>query len=245
MKNRHMAALILCGVLQSGAIASAGVLYSDNFNRSSANLGSTSTGGVAWIENENNSFAYWVDGTKLNINGGGGESSAKSGLAYVNYNLDSVVNYEIDFTFTVGAGAVTNTAWTIVRPRGGTGTTTDSSGWLFRKNASGNVNISFWDASALTETVVASDAFTAATATSVVILVNGNSATLKIGSWTDTRTLNHAANDGTADYFGFSDTSYSRAYVDDLTVTSVPEISSLGIFGGIGSLFYLRRRAAK
>lgn len=228
--------------LQSGAWVSAGVLYSDNFNRSSSIVGNTSTGNYAWTENENDSFACWVNGTQLILNGGGGEPAGKSGLAYVNYNLDAVSDYSVTFTFTVGVGAVTNTAWTLVTPRGNSNSATSSSGWLFRKTATNGVSISFWDAATTTETAIQTDVFTAATATSVIITVTGNSATLTIGSFTDTRVLNTTASDGNADYFGFSHQAYSRAYVDDLVVTAIPEASTLGIIGLAGMMRWIGRR---
>ncbi len=220
-KNLGVWLTIVGSILLLGAKLHAQVLFADNFNRSSSTVGSTSTGGYAWIENESNSFALWVNGTQLVFNGGGGESSAKTGNLYANYNLDSVVDYQIDFTLTSGVPAVSTGAayYTTIQVRGN-GTTT-AEGWRFSRNSSGLIDLYYYNGTS--QTLVTSGLFTANVATGVSILVMDNIATLTIGSFTDSRTLSTFANDSISDYVGFDSSAYSRSYIDNLTVTAVPE----------------------
>jgi hypothetical protein len=217
---------------------SAEILFADDFNRTnSSTVGYTSTGNYQWIENENNSqsFTFWINNNQLTLNGGGGETPIKSGNIYVDYDLDAISAYKIDFVITSGIGQFAYSGYTAIQPRG-SGTFYAES-WFFRANpTTSQVSLFYYDGK--NETLVSSDVFATNTATSVSITVVDNIATLTVTgtSISDTRTLSTKANDGTPDYLGFSIASYGRSAIDNLTLTVIPEPSTSAALIAVGIL---------
>ncbi|AHF88977.1 hypothetical protein OPIT5_00505 [Opitutaceae bacterium TAV5] len=200
------------------------VLFADNFNRADkVSVGATSTGDYQWAETETNPFSLWLSANQLVLNGGGGEGSGpKSGNIYVDYDLDAISSYKIDFVITSGVGQFSASGYTAIQPRG-TGVFYASS-WLLRANPdTKQVSLLFYDGSK--ETLVRNNAFATNSRTKISITVVNNTATLTVGGTdiSDTRTLSSKANDGMPDYFGFSNSNYARSSVDDLVVIALPE----------------------
>lgn len=119
-------------------LAEAEVLFADNFNRADkVSVGATSTGDYQWAEAETNPFSLWLSANQLVLNGGGGEGSGpKSGNIYVDYDLDAISSYKIDFVITSGVGQFSAAGYTAIQPRG-TGVFYASS-WLLRADRKQN-----------------------------------------------------------------------------------------------------------
>jgi hypothetical protein len=236
MPLRGALLLLTClAVVGLSGQSQAGLLFADDFQRpGSADVGNTATGNYPWVVNESDVWATWVNGSALVLNGGGGEPTAKSGSLYVDYSLTGVPSYRIDLTLAAGVGTVANGYWISIQPRG-TGSYF-SPGWFLRPDGAG-INVSYYDGS--TEVTIASAVFAKEITTAFSILVAGNTATLTVGSLTDTRTL--AGTGGNPSYLGFAFESYSRTLVDSVSVTAVPEPGTL-LLGMLGITVVVFRR---
>lgn len=224
------------------------VLYADDFNRTaSAAIGSTSTGGETWVENEDGSgFNTWIRGSDLELNTDGSGGASGDFTAWVDYDLDSIVQYTVEMDLRISG--TSGNAWHKIDPRRDNVDALFDNGWFFRSDGS-NIDISFWNGS---EVSVAQDVVAINTDMKLVFDVNDNSASLTIldalGTTTlmaaDTRTISNAANDSSVDVVGLMASTFAgKAWVDNLVVTQIPEPATLGLLVTVsGGILFIRRK---
>lgn len=232
-----------CGSVQ------AQVLYADDFNRSaSTNLGVTSTGGYAWVENKpdtnssNNADASIVSSPRnaMRLESTSGNHDAVN--AYVSYDLDSQSSYTVTFGYEQLQLANSQGSGFLVLPRAQGTDIVGNVGWIFRAPTSNSTTFDVYlynggartggATSHVTLGSVLATGFATSSLHSVSISVVNNLATLTIGSTTvdSNRSLGSVWNNGTPDRVMFAynpvDTMnrLHTSYVSDLVV--VPEPST-------------------
>jgi hypothetical protein len=224
-------AILAALTLDSLPVSGETIIFADNFDRQDSDtLGQTSTGAYSWIETDPGSSGSTASSALIK-NGKLVFSTDATSRAqvYVNYDLDNILNYRIDFDMTItGSGN-----FTTVQPRGSGSYLT--MGWRFISNGS-TVSIQYYDGNT---TTALTGTFSTNVATAISITVMNNSASLKAGETiVDTaRVLPRSAFNDVPDYLGFYDPANAGATIDNLVVTNlapVPEPSSCAALLALG-----------
>jgi hypothetical protein len=264
LRIRHYLSIVMIAAICGSKPADAAVIYLDDFNRTnSTTLGTTSTGGFAWVESklDSNTSAnadLEISNNLLRIvSSSGNHDTANAFVDGVGADLNSVQQYSIAFSYQHTAEAVSSSgnAGIFILPRAESTDFIGNSGWVFRGDSSTTFSVHSYSGGARSGGHLGSvlstslGSFTAGTPFNILIQVDGDTASLTIGSTLVQSGVSLGSNYNNANHdhlmvgynaLGTSGRAVS-ATIDNLEVTAIPEPSTL-LLGAAAVGFLLLKR---